>query len=790
MLPALLLCLAGGQSGATASITVRADRQIATVSPELYGVFFEEINQAGEGGIYAELIRNRGLEDAAAPKLPSGWGVLNEGGPGQVVVDTAAPLNQARRHSIRIEREAGDGRLGVFNEGFWGIPLRKGARYRLTLWAKGDSPLDVALGRTRSIASAKVAAPGSSWKRIEQVLTASADATDARLSIVPTAPGTTWIAYASVMPVSTWKGRANGLRQDLAEHVAGMKPAFVRFPGGCYVEGQNLAQAWDWKSTLGAPEERPGSPKRFWGYSSSDGLGYHEYLQWCEDLGASALFVANCGLSHTQTEPMESMDRWVQNTLDAIEYANGPATSKWGSLRARNGHPKPFNLKYVEIGNENGYSWAHGGLAAYSPRYRVIYDAIKKAYPEILTIADVALPHPMEILDEHYYETPQWFWRNANRYDNYSRKGPKIYVGEYAVTRGSGTGNLAAALGEAAFMTGMERNSDVVLMSSYAPLFVNINNKQWNPDAIVFDANRSYGTPSYHVQAMFGQNRPDVVVETSATAEAAPAPPIGGTVGVLTWRTDAEFKEIEVVSGGRSLYSSKGISAAGIDPLAGQWKVADEILRQTDLGENRGALIRGLDLQGVKSYTLTLKARKLGGNEGFIVMLDAFRDGRHLWWNIGGWNNTQHAFERDGQTVGRPMAGSVESNRWYDIKIEREGNRTRGYLDGKLVQELEETSLPSFAAVAGIDRKAGELVIKVVNGAEVARTTTLQIDGARLANTGRATVLTGPAMAAENSFDNPKRIFPKRLKMSDVSGRMTYTFEPRSLTVLRLPIRR
>jgi alpha-L-arabinofuranosidase len=785
---ALILALSlTPQASESPRITIQVDKEVARVSPSMYGVFFEEINQAGEGGIYAELIQNRGMQDGDASKLPTGWTSFGDGG--TATVDETVPLNDARRHSIRIERTSESGRFGVANGGFWGVPLRKGGRYRLTLWLRGESPVHVSLEGSKELASARIDAPGPTWRRVERVLVSSGDEPKGRLTLEPVRKGSMSVAFASLMPLDTWKGRANGMRPDLARHVEGMRPAFVRFPGGCFVEGKDLGQAFDWKKTIGPVDQRRGSASTFWGYPTSDGLGFHEYLQWCEDLGAEALFVANCGLSHSQIEPMETMDRWVQDTLDAIEYANGPATSKWGAQRAKNGHPKPFNLKYIEIGNENGYSWANGGPAAYSPRYRVMYDAIKRTYPGIVTIADVPVPHPTEIIDEHYYETPAWFWRNSTRYDRYDRNGPKIYVGEYAVTRGAGTGNLAAALGEAAFMAGMERNSDVVTMTSYAPLLVNVNNRQWNPNAIVFDAGRSYGTPSYHVQAMFGQNRPDRIVAHTVTAPPPPPPPISGTVGLLTWRTDAEFRDVQVVADGRMVYSSAGAKMDDLNRLAGQWSVTDGTIRQSDLGERRGALIKGLDLSGVKKYTLTLKARKLAGNEGFIVIMDANADGQWLWWNIAGWGNTQHAFEWNGAPVGRPMAGAIESNRWYEIRLEREGNRTRGYLDGKLVQELVETGVPTFAAVAGVDKKAKELVVKVVNGAETSQTATIELPGARLGRFGNAIVLTGPSLAAENSFDNPELVSPRRTRIANVSNRMSYTFEPRSVTVLRIALR-
>ena len=312
-----------------------------------------------------------------------------------------------------------------------------------------------------------------------------------------------------------------------------------------------MSLAYRWKQTVGDPSERR-TQYNIWQYHATHGIGYHEYLQMCEDLGAEPLFVINCGMSHKEVVPLDKMPEFVQDALDAIEYANGPVSSTWGALRARNGHPAPFNLKYMEIGNENGGT-------AYHERYALFYDAIKAKYPQMHLVANewsgTPKNRPVEIVDEHYYSTPEFFIANAGKYDSYDRAGRKVYVGEYAVTQGCGQGNLRAAVGEAAFMTGLERNSDVVVMASYAPLFANVNYKKWNPDLIDFDSSRAYGIPSYYVQKMFSENRGDVVLPVTVTApEAAPAVQ-SGAIGVGTWRTQAEFKDIKVTRGDETLFA-------------------------------------------------------------------------------------------------------------------------------------------------------------------------------------------------------------------------------------------
>jgi hypothetical protein len=411
-----------------------------------------------------------------------------------------------------------------------------------------------------------------------------------------------------VSPAKTWKN--HGLRPDLCEMLVGLKPSFVRFPGGCWVEGDDMAHMYHWKNTIGEFWHR--QPLwNIWRYWATHGLGYHEYLQMCEDLGAEPLFVINVGMSHREVIPMDQMGQWVQDALDAIEYANGPTDSIWGGLRARNGHPEPFGLKYIEIGNENGGP-------PYQERYVLFHDAIRARYPKMTIIADQPTrQRPCDIVDEHYYSNPEFFMQQADRYDKYDRNGPKIYVGEYAVTLGCGQGNLRGAIGEAAFMTGLERNSDIVVMASYAPLFANINYKRWNPDLICFDSSRVYGLPSYYVQKMFAENRGDVVLPVAVTSPAMEQSSSeegrGGAIGVGTWLTQAEFKDIKVTKDGQTLFSCDFIEGTkGWKLLRGDWKAQDGVLRQNSSADNVRAIA------GDKSwtdYTYSLKARKLSGAE-------------------------------------------------------------------------------------------------------------------------------------------------------------------------------
>jgi len=431
----------------------------------------------------------------------------------------------------------------------------------------------------------------------------------------------------------------------------------------------------------------------------------------------------------------------------------------------------------MEIGNENG-----GPL--YQERYRLYYDALKARNPEIVLVADERTSQrPTEILDEHYYNNPEFFIHNAERYDKYDRKGPKIYVGEYAVTQNCGKGNLRGALGEAAFMTGMERNSDIVVMASYAPLFVNVGWRQWNPDAINFDSSRVYGTPSYHVQKMFAQNRGDVVLPIDLDSPLMEVGAKGGAIGVGTWATQAEFKDLKVTRGDKVLFRSdfsKGL--AGWKTIRGQWSVQDGALRQM----GRETDVRAI--AGDKSwdnYTYTLKARKLGGAEGFLIMFRVQDPNAKAWWNIGGWNNTRHAIELGG--IADPgVRGRIETNRWYDIRIELTGSRIRCYLDGKLIHDVN-PQMKSLYAVAGLARPSGDIILKIVNVSISSHDTQIDLRGAApTIQSATATILTSADPTDENTLDQPEKVAPITRPVDITAPRFRYTFPAQSVTILRL----
>lgn len=490
---AFSLVLLTAASHAQAQITMNVDAALRgpLTSPYQYGLFFEEINHAGEGGLYAELVKNRSFEDGT-----EGWQTIN--GATMSVTDTGL-LNKVQGHAltVAVKGASASAPKGIVNNGYWGMALRNDSAYTLSLWLKGSKALNNHLvarlvneaGTTIGEATLAGDVNLYSWTKLTTTITAHADVAKGSLQLLATADGSMTVDVVSLFP-ATWKGRANGLRPDLAQLLADTHPTFLRFPGGCYVEGQGgYDNAFQWKKTIGSIEQRPGHWNRNWGYWSSDGLGFDEYLQLCEDLGAAPLFVFNVGLGHGFTLSLDDTKALVQDCLDAIEYANGDASTTWGAKRVANGHAAPYHLKFIEIGNENYQADANAQSNEYAERYKMFYNAIKAKYPDIVCIGNVEAwgtdspswrnANPVELVDEHYYRNADWMIANYNKYDNVSRS-IGIYNGEYAANGGSygKYGNLSSALGEAVYMLGMERNSDVCRMASFAPIFTHESNER------------------------------------------------------------------------------------------------------------------------------------------------------------------------------------------------------------------------------------------------------------------------------------------------------------------------
>jgi len=773
-----------------AKITVDVAHPSHAIPPTLWGIFFEDINMSTDGGIYPELVRNRSFEDADTPE---NWRFANIGdGQSEASVITAdvhgqpPPLNPFNRKSLRVKV---DGAFSLRNEGYWGMNIVSGNVYTLKFAARGEKFPGTLTAKILSSTGAELASDvvekiSDGWKYYTLDLTATGSDPKAKLEISGNSKGVLFLDMISLLPKQTWKD--HGLRPDLAESLADLHPKFMRFPGGCWVEGDDFAHMNHWKNTIGNLDSR--TPLwNIWGYNATHGLGFYEYLQIAEDLGAEPLFCINIGMSHKETIPMDRMGPWVQDALDAIEYANGPTNSVWGALRAQAGHPAPFSLKYMEIGNENG------GFKGYVEHWRLFYHAIRAKYPEIKFVADgwdkFGAEQP-EIVDDHYYDTPEWFMRHAGEYDKTDRHGPKVFVGEYAVTKNCGLGNLRGAIGEAAFMTGLERNSDEVVMASYAPLLVNLNHRAWNPDLINFDSSKWYGLPSYYVQKLFAENRGDVYLPTEVQSPVAEAAVTGGMIGVGTWNTAAEFKDVTVTEpDGKTLFASdfsQGTKGWKLLGDGAQWQAQDGVLRQTAERE----FIRALAGQRQwTDYTFSLKARKISGAEGFLILFRVNGNEDRTWWNIGGWGNTQDAIESGGTLDSKPS--HIETDRWYDLKVTVSGRNVKCWLDGTLIHDLDYDQggkITSLYATAATEAPSGDVIVKVVNANAAPLETLLDLSGANgLSGKGTATVLTSASPADENSLAEPLKVSPKTETVSFTGTTLTRTFPGNSFTVLRLP---
>ncbi|MCM4157300.1 alpha-L-arabinofuranosidase C-terminal domain-containing protein [Gramella sp. AN32] len=538
IIPVIVICLGLTAIAQEHELKIDATKSLAKIQPTMYGIFFEDINFAADGGLYAEKVKNRSFE-FELPKM--GWiepdsdrhSFNKNSGIAKIVryQDESGNHNFAR---ITINDASG---YKLINEGYRGMGIKENAEYRISIQAaqpKGIEKINFKLidESGNVIGKTSISVDSDSWKTYESVFTATKTLEKARLEVTFEGNGAIDLDMISLFPVDTWKGRKNGLRKDLVQLLDDMDPGFLRFPGGCIVEGRTLEKRYQWKKTVGPAEDREILVNR-WNtefshrltpdYYQSFGLGYFEYFQLAEDMGAEALPILGVGIACQfntgELVPMEDLDPYVEDAIDLIQFANGSVDSEWGKIRAEMGHPEPFNLKYIGIGNEQ---WG----PEYIERYKVFQTAIQEKYPEI-TIVSGSGPFPegdyfeygweqlkkldAAIIDEHYYKPPKWFRENATRYDDYDRNGPKVFAGEYAaqsvaIASPDNKNNWETAMSEAAFMTGLERNADVVHLTSYAPLMAHKEGWQWTPDLIWFDNLSSYGTPNYYVQKLFANN--------------------------------------------------------------------------------------------------------------------------------------------------------------------------------------------------------------------------------------------------------------------------------------------
>lgn len=576
-LAALALSAGLGMNAQTNELVIQTKKLGAEIQPTMYGLFFEDINYGADGGLYAELVKNRSFE---FPQNLMGWKTF-----GHVTLKDDGPFER-NPHYVRLAYPGHDHkRTGLENEGFFGIGVKAGEEYRFSVWARlpeGASSEKIRIEMVKpntnaerhAFASEELTIDSKEWKKYQVILKPTQTEDKSILRIFLASKGTIDLEHVSLFPVDTWKGHENGLRKDLAQALYDIKPGVFRFPGGCIVEGTDLNTRYDWKKTVGPVENRPLNENRwhytfqhrfFPDYYQSYGMGFYEFFLLSEEIGSEPLPVLSCGLAcqFQNSDPHAhvavcDLDSYIQDALDLIEFANGAVTTKWGKVRADMGHPAPFNLKFIGIGNEQ---WG----SEYPERLEPFMKAIRKAHPEIKIIGssgpdsegkqfEYLWPEmkrlKADLVDEHFYRPESWFLSQGARYDNYDRKGPKVFAGEYACHgKGKKWNHFNASLLEAAFMTGLERNADIVHMATYAPLFAHVEGWQWRPDMIWFDNLKSVRSVSYYVQQLYAHNKgTNVVPLTMNNKPVTGAEGQKGLFASAVWDKDSQSYIVKVVN--------------------------------------------------------------------------------------------------------------------------------------------------------------------------------------------------------------------------------------------------
>lgn len=810
-----------------ATISINAAAAGRQENPDMWGLFLEDINNCIDGGLYAQLIRNPDFQNNVPPsdckvvhgqwQLPNGqfinpppggalygWSPL-AAEPAALKVIAARPLSAAHPRSLRITAPRAG--AGVINSGYWGMNIQKSRNYELSFFARETTDASetisaVLIGRK----GAKLTLPESvniavrRWKKYTLNLHAVGSDTRGRLALTLNQPGSVTLTLALLFPKNPATGATELFRPDLLRLLKKLHPGFLRFPGGNYVEGVSVGDSYNWLKTVGPTKNRPGH-YNCWGYRNTDGFGYLQYLELCQALKTVPLYGTSAGMPlgyFYPTDPIPSatgaaLNPFIKRMLSAVAFADEPKATKWGALRAQYGHPKPFGLKYVEIGNENG-----GPIYVENATRMAL--ALKKTFPNIVAIRtawSARLAKMIPLGDEHYYASPDMFYVDSAEFNSRARHTPvRSFVGEYAVI-GDGFGNLRGALAEAAYMTGMERNCDVVRMASYAPLFQNTDGYQWQPDLIAFNTAHAFGRSSYWVQWMFSNNRPDVVFPTHVHAVIKPS--ISGRIAFVTDSCTAAFKDIRVTHDGRTLMATgpdkkngglkKWYNITWHGAWGSNWQMRNGVLYQTASGAGNNTAACGDPAW--TNYTVRLRMRKLAGAGG--ISLQVRRDPGALnaaEIQFGGSKNTIFALKVIHDRTMRVLAqrpGTLKNGKWYNVKIVLRGQHVATYLDGqRVLAGMVHDTPPRFFSDAGFDKNSGEFIIKVTNTTGYAMPTTIHIAALTgIRPQGQVLTLCGTP-TEENTYAHPLLIAPQKSQFDHFAKSFTYTFKPDSLTVLRV----
>ena len=810
VLLALILASCQPEMPVTSFILVKGDGLTVPVNKELYGLTIEEINHAVDGGIYAELIQNRSFEDGVPPlncpydpvrrvlTTPNGWTIpflRSDSVPGwrcfsatsYMYPDTKELINDKNRRSllVSVSASAESGKGGVIAEGYGGIPLRKGEKYDLSFYMKGASMASKTVSLTLADSTGKTAlsevfrvAPAYEWRKYKHTFTATSNTNKAVLTITTDSSAVFWLDVVSLFPQNTWKGRPNGLRPELMELIAALKPAFIRFPGGSFVEGYTAGTYPVWRETVGDIAER----KHFWNvwaYGTTNGIGYHEYLQMCEDLDAEPVYVINSGVTNQSRRPryedITAMGKLVQDALDAIAYANEPADSILGTLRASHGHPEPFDLKYVEIGSENY------GLE-YTKRFELFKKAIQEAYPEVMVISssDIRGKNRNEWSDTHFYSSESFLISNHNRFvaGQYTRRMPPVFIGEFGLSGGAAPGSLRAAIGEACFLAGVENGQEIVRCLAYAPVLGNTKYKIERYPVIFFDGEQIALSPSYYLLQMFSSNRGDEVLKTEVRTYQKPQVTFG-RAGIEMFDNSYEFKEVKIdnspVTEGAVMTGGWTVGQGTLTPVANRWNY----------------ILLGDPSAYDYTFSADIRRTKGSGQVQFRVRDNGLSGERNDYIGLTIGSGVVEFYRQAGgvrDTLRTPVLYPFQSNRWYNVKIACKGEQIGCFVNDTLVHETILPGIPSLVSTAALDKEAHTIILKVINTTQHEEKTELNLQGVSVKNTAEIIQLTGDP-EARNTYDHPGVVVPETKEISfSLGGSKVYNFPPNSITIMKLKI--
>lgn len=806
---------------------------------DLYGIFFEDINHAADGGLYAEMVRNRSFEfcevdnDSYTPL--TAWELVGRDG-GEPVggVEAVYPLNVNNTHYLRLSNGAYHlleckGTVAAINRGYnTGLPFRAGKEYKFSMFARRDinfkAPVEVRLESEdgeKCYGKADIFVNSAEWKKYTSVILCDTEDFSGRLALVIHGVGSVCMDMVSLFPKDTYMGRENGLRPDIAEFLADLKPKFMRFPGGCLTHDGALDEKarnamYRWKNSIGPLEERA-SKKDNWGYNQTYGFGYYEFFCYCEDIGTKAMPVLPGAFNpHRQwVVPMEEMQPWIDEALELIEFANGDKDSKWGRVRAEMGHPEPFGIEYIAIGNEEVDE-------DFFERYPLFHKAIAEKYPEI-KILNTAGPAPSGkgfdlgwesarkwnsyAVDEHYYVAPDWMIQNYERYfsDFYDPKGPKVFLGEYA----SRNNTFYNALCEAAYMTSFELNADKVALTCYAPLLCNADYVNWRPNLIWYNNHQIFGIPSYYVQKMYSVNQGDVTLPVSVevTPEDDHIEPdrISGGFAFSAGRGDISFKDIKI--------NGKTPAADSIEVLEGDWSYSDGKLsrasEEADTKENEEHHFRRRPMPGIvisgdhESFEfeckLNFKEKEFEWNghkmrHGTSISF-CHSDGARFTWHLGIRNGTLSmlsVFKRGYDDRIASADFEFENGKEYELKIVRNGDHMICTANGTVVHDIMYQPKPArrIYVSSTLDESAGEVIVKAVNVRPTPVKMEINVDGvSEGAKTVKLETLTANSLEDTNTFEEPEKVATEYSEFSVDSVPFTYEFPAYSVNLFRIPLK-